>query len=479
MSLTESPEAESAVIFAVMHYDSWHDRIFGSLTSDDFSDPAHRFVFAAAAKLHAQRVPIDAFGVILSAREAGFRGVPDELERTFRTIDSAAGSLNVDVAIGALIAATTERDLKREVGRYEREYEATLDFRLDRFGAIRQKHSERMARTPEVDMGALIDAASVSIARAQDPAIPVVGSGIESLDAMVRLTPGIHVIAGRPSMGKTSLSNTIALHAMCQGYHVVMVPLESPVDVLGLSLLSCYSRVPCNKIQRGACLSEDEKAKLEVAREALRMASVRAHTGHKLEGIVEAIRSNAKAYPKMLVVIDYLQLMSTGVRLKSRELEVAHCTRELVQVSMECGMPIIALSQLNRQVEGRGGNRPMLSDLRESGAIEQDATSVGLLYREDYYAEGGPTDSISNVDFIVAKNRYGATGTVKLRFHREILRFMEGTNERGYETSGRTGYAQGQGSAPGNVASRHFVRGASRSRDQRDLGYEYGVSDRD
>ncbi len=275
--------------------------------------------------------------------------------------------------------------------------------------------------------GAFVDALREIEQRSKTPgAIPGLATGLAGLDAMTDgLVKGeITVMAGRPSMGKTALALQVAEHVAAQGKRVLIVSLEMSAVEIARRLLSGKSGVALSNLRRGTLGRNDAEIaatfhKLNDA--ANRMASKdRFMVAGRHVQTVEAMRELCGAHDADLLVVDYLQLLGNP-RAENRQLAIAEISRGLKLLAMERAMPVLTVSQLNRQAESRKDNRPQLADLRESGAIEQDADVVMLLYRADYYNAESADKGTAEV--IVAKNRNGATGVVELAWRGEVGRF--------------------------------------------------------
>ncbi len=260
-----------------------------------------------------------------------------------------------------------------------------------------------------------------------DSAIPGLSTGLRDLDTKINgLNKGnLMLIAARPAMGKTSFALNICLN-VAKKYKktVAFFSLEMSREELAMRLLSSESFVDSQKMATGK-LSEEEWTKLAMASAALSQTDIRVDDN----GAITVAEMNAKlrrVEDLGLVIIDYLQLMQGsgyGRASDNRVTVVSDISRSLKVMAKELNVPVICLSQLNRAAEGRSDKRPMLSDLRESGAIEQDADSVMMLYRDDYY---NPDTEEKNVaECIVAKNRHGEIGTVKLQWLPQYTTFAD------------------------------------------------------
>ncbi|HTH38093.1 MAG TPA: replicative DNA helicase [Pyrinomonadaceae bacterium] len=256
-------------------------------------------------------------------------------------------------------------------------------------------------------------------------ALTGLATGFRELDEMTSgLQPSdLIIVAARPSMGKTALCLTIAQNAAIDEKAVVgFFSLEMSKEQLVMRMMASEAKVDASRFRRGI-LSRDEWERL--ARAIGTLADAKLFIDDTpgisvLEMRAKARRLAAEQKRLDLIVVDYLQLMSGG-RSESRQQEVSQISRELKGLAKEMNVPVIALSQLSRAPEARNPPKPMMSDLRESGSIEQDADVVAFIYREDYYK---PSDENAGMaELILSKQRNGPTGTVKLAFLKEFTRF--------------------------------------------------------
>ena len=251
--------------------------------------------------------------------------------------------------------------------------------------------------------------------------------------------PGsLNIIAARPSMGKTAFALNIAQFGgdKKKNLPVLIFSLEMTSEQLVMRMLAAESGVDLTQLFKGT-FSTNDFEKVKRAAETLSMRNIYINDESMLSAIdfrTKCRRFKTKHSDLSLVIVDYLQLMTGGtVRSEGRQQEVSDISRMLKAVAREINCPVIALSQLSRAVESRNEKKPQLSDLRDSGAIEQDADVVMLLYRGDYYTEDENNPNLhSEADIRVAKNRNGSTGTFKLTFQREITRFVSHEEERNF-----------------------------------------------
>ena len=256
--------------------------------------------------------------------------------------------------------------------------------------------------------------------RNQFVGIPTGFSALDSLTTGLNRTDLI-LLAARPAMGKSTFVMNIATNVAKQGYSVAVFSLEMSREQLVSRMLSADALIQGSQLRTGN-LSVDDWTRLAVSAQSI--ARMPMYIDDSAGITVAEMKAKLRRIPNLgLVVIDYLQLMSSGRRIENRVQEVSEMTRNLKIMAKELDVPIITLSQLSRSPDKRtGDHRPVLSDLRESGSIEQDADQVMFLYRDEYYNEDSEDKGVAEV--IVAKNRHGATDTVKLAFDGQHTRFL-------------------------------------------------------
>ncbi|AEF95536.1 replicative DNA helicase [Desulfotomaculum nigrificans CO-1-SRB] len=232
------------------------------------------------------------------------------------------------------------------------------------------------------------------------------------------------ILAARPSMGKTALAILIGQYAALKHkIPVAIFSLEMSKEQLVQRMLCSEAMVDAHKVRTGNLSDEDWSKLSEAARHLSRAPIYLDDTG---AATVREMRSKARRLKAEkglgLIIIDYLQLMSGGKRIENRQQEIADISRKLKGLAKELGVPVLALSQLSRAVESRTDKRPMMSDLRESGSIEQDADLIMFIYRDEYYNPDSEKKGIAEI--IIAKQRNGPVGTVELGFFREFTKFV-------------------------------------------------------
>src|SRR5947207_3952744 len=265
------------------------------------------------------------------------------------------------------------------------------------------------------------------LAHGESHALTGLATGFREFDA---LTSGLQrtdliIVAARPSMGKTALCLTMAQNAAIQEKAVVAIfSLEMSKEQLVMRMLASEGRIDAHRFRTGHLMRE-EWGRLAGGIESLSQAKIFIDDTpgiSVLEMRAKARRLAAEQKKLDLIVVDYLQLMGGGTRRnENRQQEVSQISRELKSLAKELNVPVVALSQLSRAPEARNPPKPLMSDLRESGSIEQDADVVAFIYREDYYKETEENKGLA--ELIIAKQRNGPTGTIKLAFLKEFTRF--------------------------------------------------------
>jgi replicative DNA helicase len=258
-----------------------------------------------------------------------------------------------------------------------------------------------------------------------ESAITGVSTGFKDLDDMTSgLQPGdLVIVAGRPSMGKTSLAMNIAENAaLASKVPVAIFSMEMPGEQLAMRMMASLGRINAHKVRTGK-LDDDDWPRLTHAIGLLAEAPMFIDDTPALNPL--ELRTRARRLKREhglgMIVVDYLQLMQAPESGENRATEISAVTRSLKSLAKELNVPLIALSQLNRSLEQRPNKRPVMSDLRESGAIEQDADVIFFIYRDEVYNEDSPDKG--SAEIIIGKQRNGPTGKVKLTFLGEYTRF--------------------------------------------------------
>ena len=430
-SLPGNIDAERAVLGALLLNDEYVAQVVEKLVPTDFYHPPHQIIFQAIINLSQQQKRIDLVTL------------QDELTKT-KNLDNIGGvvyliSLQEDIPAIGLIdqhanivkAKAVLRSLITSASEiitncYDQN-EDDIDQVLDQAEKTIFKISNSRASQNFVQLNIWLKKTfqHLSDIKSHSKGITGIPSGYKKLDEMSSgFQPGdFLVLAARPSMGKTALSLSIALHAAMAKVHVGYFSLEMSAEQLTLRLLSAESGIAHHNI-RNATISSDEW--IELTNIAARLAEYKLFIDDTAMLNIMELRAKARKLKAEkgldFLVIDYLQLLHSSQRHENRHQEVSHISRSLKALAKELEIPILALSQLSRAVDSRMDKRPMLSDLRESGAIEQDADMIMFLYRDVVYNPETENPALS--ELIVGKQRNGPTGTVYLNFIRELTKFQ-------------------------------------------------------
>lgn len=248
-------------------------------------------------------------------------------------------------------------------------------------------------------------------------------TGFKSLDNILGgfKKGDLSVIAARPSMGKTAFALEIAKN-VAKNYNVAFFSIEMPREQLIQRMISSEAMLSFKDVKKFNSLSQDKQNAFEISLEAIK--KMKMWIDDSPEGLIHQLTWKARKLNDLvaidLIIIDYLQLLTTESRRENRQQQVSDISRALKQLARELKVPVIAISQLSRGVEGRQDKKPLMSDIRESGAIEQDADSILMLFRENYYKNEQTLGSIEELQVNVAKNRNGPTGTISLNIDLEV-----------------------------------------------------------
>lgn len=433
-----SAEAEISVLGGMLIDRDAVARAVEHVNDTMFFREGHRRMFRAMARLFERGDAIDVITVSEELKKTGELDGIGGLEYLAQLLDAVPTAANIEyharivrekALLRRLIDASSQ--IIRDVyDQGERDVDEILDQAESRIFQVAQTHD----REGFVWIKEILWSAFERIEKLQESpsGLTGVGSGFPDLD---HVTSGFQrgdliVVAARPSMGKTSLVLNVAQNAAIRGKaRVAVFSLEMSKDQLVERLLCAEGRIDLQRLRKGR-LSSEEYQRLATAAGHLNPAGI--WIDDSPGSTVVEMRAKARRLKSetdlSLIVIDYMQLMGSTGRAENRVQEVSQISRGLKALARELEVPVIALSQLSRATEQRTGNRPQLSDLRESGAIEQDADLVMFLYREDYYLmQQGKLDEAAavegNTDLIVAKHRNGPTGLVQLQFQKAYTRF--------------------------------------------------------
>lgn len=421
-------EAELAVLAAILYDPAATEHVFGILEPEDFSAGKHRAVYAALKALHRDGVAVDP---ILLAQRLEKEG---EFERAggWEFLGELLAGVPTAEHIDYHAEIVRNQALARRLARASREIQKLVEDQIAEGPALAAEAEriirqaiERQTSSSAQSMGEVLPAVLEDIDRRATVPDHVIGipSGITELDAMTGgWRPGQYVIIGaRPSIGKTALSWYMSQQASAAGHPTLYVSLEMSITELIERALARLSGVPGILLQTGR-LRNDQIAALLPAR--AKMASwplwIDETARHTVSTLRLAVRRAVRQHGVRLVVVDYLQLLRPEKEHENEAQNVRDVSAALKALARELGITVICCSQLSRAPEGRTNERPKLSDLRESGAIEQDADIVLLLWEKPGLAELATEKPLT---VIVAKHRNGPRGEIELRFARNIGEF--------------------------------------------------------
>lgn len=425
-------DAEENVLGAMMlSPNAIEDAIETGLAYTDFYRESHGLIYRQIARLYDQGHPVDLITVAHSLDKAGL-------------IQQVGGQARL-AELGALVPATSNVEhwarIVKETSTLRSLISAGME--ITRLGKEGGEIDELIAQAEEMltrvtshsapdDFASVADGLDTLVAEIEEAIeneTPRLGllTGFDDLDTILTgLHPGqLLLLAARPSMGKSALAQNIAENIADRGVTAALASLEMSREEVQLRAVARAARIPSTKLKTGAIPLTDLPM-LRLARDKVRARAPFFFVEDSPAVTLPQIRAKAKRLKRQnglaLLVVDYLQLLLGSNREDNRQAEIAQISRGLKVLARELHIPILALSQLNRNLESRTEKRPMLSDLRDSGALEQDADVVLFVYRDDYYNPMSENAGIAEV--IVAKNRNGATQqTVKLTFSRLYTSF--------------------------------------------------------
>lgn len=426
-----SVEAEQAVLSGVFLRPDLLHEIVDQVTEADFYLPAHRAIFSSFMELYSRSAPVDEVMVFDNLRDHNLlemAGGAAYLAELSHAVVSGANAVHWAKIVRdksmqrSLIEASAEiiancYDASRDVAMLLDESEKAI------FSISERSNSKTFSSSRE-----LIDATFTELtARCNNKSVTTgVPTGYMRLD---QYTGGLQpsdliILAARPSMGKTALALNLAIRgALHGGVTVAIFSLEMSKESLMNRMLCVWGRVDLGRVLKGY-LEDDDWTKLLRAADDLSRAKIFIDDTAGLTPL--ALRARCRRLKSEhglgLVMVDYLQLMHSS-RNESRELEISDISRNLKALAKEMKVPVIALSQLNRKVEERTDKRPVLSDLRESGAIEQDADLIMFIHREDAYNKKGDKPKTGIAEIIIGKHRNGPTGVVELAYRPQYTAF--------------------------------------------------------
>ena len=411
------------------------DKVCEELNKDMFFSDANKKIFEAIYNLHQEKKPLDTTVLINEIEKYDNINSLGGVDYLSDVIDSVATASNIDYYIDII----REKALRRKLAEVSTSITTSCyDEKTETNDIIDNAEKSIFSVTKARKSGEFKSISEVmkttqerleDLAR-NDKEITGISTGFYDFD---KLTSGLHeneliIIAARPAMGKTAFAVNIAVNAAISSKkNVALFNLEMSAEQLAMRMISATGGIDQNKLRTGRLEHNDWK-KVNEAMSELSDTNlyIEDASGISMSEIRAKCRRLATEGPGLgLIVIDYLQLIEGGSKYAgNRQQEVSEISRSLKTMAMELSVPVVALAQLSRSVELRENKRPIMSDLRESGSIEQDADIVAFLYRDDYYNKSASEQTnISVTELIIGKHRNGNTGTIELLFERNMSNF--------------------------------------------------------
>lgn len=428
----QNQEAEQSVLGGVLLDNEAIHRVIESMEPADFYREAHRKIYQAIIDLYSRNEPADLVTVMNVLKVSGALEEVGGASYLSTLVDRVPSAANV-VSYARIIRekAIVRRLIEGATEIAEKGYrdDGDVDEFVDNAERIIFDIAQKKTKKGFTPVKEIVKDSFKAIEQLYErkELLTGVSTGYGELD---RLTCGLQrsdliIVAGRPSMGKTAFALNIVEHAAIDSKIVCAVfSLEMSQEQLVRRMLCSRAEVDASKL-RGGFLAESDWPRLTRAAGILSEAPIFIDDSPALTAL--EVRAKARRLHREhglgLLVVDYLQLMRGGYRIESREREISEISRALKALAKELDIPVIALSQLNRSVENRQDKRPQLADLRESGAIEQDADVIAFVYRDEMYNPESP--DVGKAEIIIGKQRNGPTGKTVLAFRNSITRFDE------------------------------------------------------
>lgn len=431
-------EAEQSILGSLMlEREAW-DQIGDILDSSNFYKPSHQKIFSIIQELQTKNLPVDLITVSNALQSKGEMEQVGGSEYLADLVNRTISAANI-VSYARIVRekALLRKIIHQSSSLIEQAYEedfTDVDSFLDQAEADFYKLGEK--KKTEGLMGAMeiVKSSVIKIEELYKQRSDVTGvaTGFTLLDRMTSgLQPGeLTIIAARPSMGKTAFALNLAQHmTLRQHKTVAFFSLEMSRDSVMMRILASEARINMKDIRSGKIPDNVWPKLINVAGQVSDSKLYIDESSGLSPFEIRARTRRLKAQVGVdIIIIDYLQLMDLKQKVESRERAVSEISKSLKSLAKELGIPVVALAQLNRGVEGRSDRRPMLSDLRESGSIEQDADVIMMLYRDDYY-DKEDQEKQGHAEIIIGKQRNGPTGTVKLRWEAEYGKFRDADHE--------------------------------------------------
>lgn len=412
------------------------ERCCETLTGEEFYSESHAKIFKTMKELAERKIPLDSTTLTSELKTKGYLTEIGGVEYLTEVLNSVPTAANVDSYIQIVEDDAILRNLiekATEIATLGYNNEGSINEILDEaekkiMSLSKSRKSSEFRSIQDVLYKTQADLEKLAETKGEITGLP---TGWYDID---KITSGLHenaliIVAARPSMGKTAFALNMATHiAVHTDQTVALFTLEMGAEQLATRMLSSLGQIEGSKLMTGNLMNNDWKRVNEAISQ---LSDAKMYIDDTPAITIGEIRSKCRRLASSeqglgIVIIDYLQLISGGKGYgTNRQQEVSDISRSLKTMAMELHIPVIALAQLSRAVESREDKRPIMSDLRESGSIEQDADIVSFLYRDDYYNKEARTDDNNSVsEFIIAKHRNGPTTTVELLFKKDTSTFL-------------------------------------------------------
>jgi replicative DNA helicase len=430
-------EAEKAVLGAVLHDNTALGAVLEVIEATDFYSDAHQRIFSAIIGLSDRNEPADLITMGNALRDQKRLDQVGGMAYLSDLVDNVASSANVgfyarivkEKAIERTVITAASRMIDAAYDPGKNVEEAVNDAQQVILSLSMARGKRRILTAHEIARQTF---SAIEERSKRGDTLTGLSTGLQKLDELtLGLQAGeLFIIAARPGMGKTALAIGFARRVAQEGTPVFFLSAEMPAQTLMIRMLSGATGIDSHQLRRGAIFGSSWTS---LARAAESIGSIPLFIDDGADVTPAELRATARRYRAEhnigLLIVDYMQLLKANGRYETREREIAEISRTLKGIARELNIPVIGLSQLNRKVEDRTNRRPQMADLRESGAIEQDADVIAFIYRDEVYnrSEDNPEKGIAEIN--IAKHRNGPPGVVRLRFDAPTQTFRDLNNE--------------------------------------------------